>query len=154
MAKVVTKMVVGNSSFDKIAEYADEIPISVLDEMLTAEADVIEPEIRENANKVIRGKYWTGTTSKMLTRKKPHNWNGKKGNGQCQIALTFNGIRVDKHHSKKSKTRNAEIAFVNEYGARGIPARPFIQTAIDKNEKQAFDSAEKIFDNWLKKENM
>ena len=54
----------------------------------------------------------------------------------------------------KTKTRNAEIAFVNEYGARGIPARPFIKQGIEKKEKEAFDRAEAVFDKWLNHENM
>ena len=152
MAKVTTKMVVGGSQQAKFEEYAEEIPLSVMDEMLTEEADTIEPEIRKNANTMLKGKYWTGTTALKLTRKPPHTWFGKQGTGQRQIALTFKGIRKDKYHKKG--TRNAEIAFVNEYGARGIPARPFIKQGIETKEKEAFDKAEAVFDKWLGKENM
>lgn len=152
MAKVVTKMVVGSRSESGVPLFADEIPVSVLDEMLMTEADVIEPEIRHNADVMLHGKYWTGTTQIKLTRKKPHNWNGKRGNGQRQVTLTFKGIRIDKHHAAENRTRNAEIAFVNEYGARTTPPRPFIQTAIDKKEKEAYDSAEEVFRRWQDKE--
>lgn len=152
MAKVTTKMVVGGSQQAKFEEYAAEIPLSVMDDMLTQEADTIEPEIRHNANTMLKGKYWTGTTALKLTRKPPHTWFGKTGNGQRQIALTFKGVRKDKYHKKG--TRNAEIAFVNEYGARGIPARPFIKQGIEKKEKEAFDRAEAVFDKWLNQENM
>ena len=154
MANVVTKMVVGASSSDKIELFADEIPIKVVDEMLTAKADVIEPEIKNNADKMLRGKYFTGTTGLKLTRKAPHNWNGKRGNGQRQVALVFKGIRRDKHHSAKTRTRNAEIAFVNEYGSRTTAPRPFIQTAIDKKEDAAYSAAERIFDKWLEENKM
>lgn len=157
MAKVTTKMVVGGSQQAKFEEYADEIPLSVMDDMLTQEADTIEPEIRHNANTMLKGKYWTGTTALKLTRKPPHTWFGKVGNGQRQIALTFKGLRVRERangRKVKTKTRNAEIAFVNEYGARGIPARPFIKQGIEKKEKEAFDRAEAVFDKWLNQENM
>jgi hypothetical protein len=43
---------------------------------------------------------------------------------------------------------------VNEFGGRGNAARPFIQTAIDEKGETAFNSAEKVFDEWLKKEKM
>lgn len=153
MAKVTTKTLAGGTSFDRIQEYIDEIPVDVIDEMLTAEADVIEPAIADNAASMLRGPYAVGDTSRALYRKKPANWGGRKGNGQRQIALTFRGIRRnDKYHP--NGTRNAEIAFVNEYGNRGNPARPFVQRAIDEKAEAAFDNAEKVFDDWLKKEKM
>ena len=49
MAKITTKTFSGGSSADRIQEYADEIPVDVIDKMLTAEADVIEPAIADNA---------------------------------------------------------------------------------------------------------
>ena len=152
MAKVTTKMVVGGSQYSKFQEYAEDIPLDVMDEMLTEEANVVEPQIRENAKTMLKGKYWTGTTALKLTRKPPHTWTGKRGNGQRQIALTFKGVRKDKYHPKG--TRNAEIAFVNEYGARNIPARPFIQKGIEAKEEEAFNKAEAVFDQWLDSENM
>ena len=154
MARVVTKMVVGSRTESGIAPFVDDIPVDVLDEMLMTEADVIEPEIRRNAGTMLKGNYWTGVTQEKLTRKKPHNWKGKRGNGQRQVTLTFKGIRVDKHHSAKTRTRNAEIAFVNEYGARTTPPRPFIQKAIDDKEDQAYKSAEKVFRDWQEKNGM
>ncbi len=154
MAKVVTKMVVGSKSENGISLFNDDIPVDVLDEMLMAKADVIEPEIEHNADVMLHGKYWTGGTQKALTRKEPHNWTGKRGNGQRQVALTFKGSRVDDYHKAENRTRNAEIAFVNEYGSRTTPPRPFIQTAIDKKADEAYESAENIFREWQKKNDM
>lgn len=152
MAKITTKTLSGGSSADRIQEYADEIPVDVIDDMLTAEADVIEPAIADNAASMMKGPYADGGTSRALYRKKPVNWTGRRGNGQRQIVLTFKGVRRDKYHP--NGTRNAEIAFMNEYGARGIPARPFIQRAIDEKSEAAFDDAERVFGEWLKKEKM
>lgn len=152
MGYSVTKVVIGNSSFGEIPSYAEDIPIEIVDKMLMAEADAVEPTMERNAQTVLKGEYWTGQTARALTRKPPHIWRGKRGNGQRQVTLTFKGVRHDKYHKKGE--RNATIAFVNEYGARSIPARPFIQMAIDATETMAFDSAEKIFDEWLKKEKM
>lgn len=153
MAKVTTKTLAGGTSANRIQEYIDEIPVDVIDDMLTAEADVIQPVIADNAASMLRGPYATGDTSRAIYRKKPANWGGRKGNGQRQIVLTFRGVRRDDVYHPNG-TRNAEIAFVNEYGNRSTPARPFVQRAIDENEKQAFDNAEKVFDEWLKKEKM
>lgn len=140
MAKVTTKTVIGARSTGGFSAYAAEIPVDIQDEMLNAEADVIQPKIHDNADKLLRGKYFTGTTRDSLSRKKPVNWK----NGERQIALVFKGVRVDKN----GKRRNAEVAFINEYGSRNKPARPFIQKSIDEGEKEAFDRAEGIFRKW------
>ena len=153
MAKVVTKMVVDTSSLDHIAQFASVIPTRVIDSMLTAEADVIEPKIEAGARTMLRGKYYTGKTASSIYRKPPHNY---KRNGQRQITLTFRGTRPN----GKKKKRNAEVAFVNEYGAtntwsgKKLQARPFVQSGIESGKNDAFNRAEKIFDEWLKKEKM
>lgn len=50
------------------------------------------------------------------------------------------------------KTRNAEIAFVNEYGKRGQPARPFIGTAMARSERQITAAGEEVVADWIEKE--
>ena len=35
--------------------FRDDLPVELIDELLTAEADVIEPLIRENAKKMLSG---------------------------------------------------------------------------------------------------
>jgi hypothetical protein len=154
MAKVTTKTLAGagNEVEVNFARFADEIPVDVIDRMLTAEADIIEPAIVSNAETMLKGPYSTGDTAKAVFRKAPHNYKAARGGGQRQVTLTFRGVRRDKYHP--NGTRNAEIAFVNEFGGRGNAARPFIQTAIDEKGETAFNSAEKVFDEWLKKEKM
>lgn len=154
MAKVTTKTLagVGNEVEINFARFADEIPLDVIDRMLEAEADVIQPAIVANAERMLKGPYSTGDTSRAVYRKPPHNYTAARGNGQRQVTLTFRGVRRDKYHP--NGTKNAEIAFVNEFGGRKNPARPFIQNAIDEKNKEAFDNAEKVFDEWLRKEKM
>ncbi len=62
--------------------------------------------------------------------------------------ITFKGTRT----RGKTKTRNAEIAFVNEYGKRGQPARPFIGTAMSKNEKEIAEAGAEVLGDWIEKE--
>lgn len=131
----------------EIMPLAAEIPLSVLDRMLQAEADVVEPAVRENARRDLEGKYATGKTAESLRRKNPEN---RKSDGERMLALTFEGTRKDKHHTKGE--RSAAIAFLNEYGAKGRAARPFIRTAMEKNEPKAVEAALKILDDWLKEQ--
>ena len=62
--------------------------------------------------------------------------------------ITFRGTRT----RGKTKTRNAEIAFVNEYGKRGQPARPFIGTAMSKGEKEIAEAGADTLGDWIEKE--
>lgn len=62
--------------------------------------------------------------------------------------ITFSGTRPN----GKKRLRNAEIAFINEYGSRTIQARPFIGTAMTKNEKQIADAGADVLGDWIEKE--
>ena len=62
--------------------------------------------------------------------------------------ITFSGSR----RRGNSSTRNAEIAFVNEYGKRSQRARPFIGTAMNRYENQISAPAEEVVGDWIEKE--
>ena len=59
--------------------------------------------------------------------------------------ITFDGTRK----RGNTITRNAEIAFVNEYGKRGQDARPFMKTALTQNEALISDPGVKIIGDWI-----
>lgn len=63
------------------------------------------------------------------------------------IDITFSGSRT----RGNTNTRNAEIAFINEYGAnnKGIPARPFISTALAEAGDDINDAGADIIHNWI-----
>ena len=52
-----------------------------------------------------------------------------------------------------NKRRAAEVAFVDEFGKQGQPARPFIQTANEKAADPATDAAARVYDGFLKSKN-
>ena len=53
----------------------------------------------------------------------------------------------------RNKRRAAEVAFVDEFGKQGQPARPFIQTANEKAADPAIDAAARVYDDFLKSKN-
>lgn len=65
--------------------------------------------------------------------------------GVCTI--TFKGTRS----RGRKRVRNAEIAFVNEYGSRKQRARPFIGQAMTQNEKAIVDPGAEILGAWIEK---
>lgn len=62
--------------------------------------------------------------------------------------ITFSGFRT--RHGKS--TRNAEIAFVNEYGKRSQQARPFVGEAMEKNADAIAKAGAEILLDWTEKE--
>lgn len=64
------------------------------------------------------------------------------------VDISFSGTRT----RGKNKTRNAEIAFVNEYGKRGQPARPFIGQAMNQNEEKIAAAGGDVLGDWIEKE--
>lgn len=62
--------------------------------------------------------------------------------------VTFSGTR----RRAGTTTRNAEIAFINEYGKRGQPARPFIAQAMTANEEKIAAAGGDVLGDWIEQE--
>lgn len=136
-----------------------ELPDEVVDEILNAGADALVPAQRREAEKL--GKvggyrnpgqkrdYSTGTTARSI--KKGRVKLAKNGGRALYVAPTGSRTRGKK---KPRATRNAEIAFVNEFGTRTIHARGFLAKANEASaaavEKAEFD----VYDKWLKSKNL
>lgn len=127
--------------FDAIAEIPDETVL----EMLVAEAEVIAPAQEVEARAMLAGTYSTGETAQSITYDKKLK---KTADGRA-IYVYPKGTR--KHGNKR---RAAEVAFVNEFGKAGQPARPFIQTANEKAADAATDAATRVYDSFLKSKNL
>lgn len=62
--------------------------------------------------------------------------------------ITFSGTR----RRSGKRVRNAEIAFVNEYGTRNQRARPFIGQAMTQNEAAIAAPGAEIIGDWIEHE--
>lgn len=65
------------------------------------------------------------------------------------VQITFKGTRK----RGDTKTRNAEIAFVNEFGKRGQKARPFIAPSLRANEAKINEAAQAVYNDWADSQN-
>ena len=113
----------GMDTFVLSMKQVAELPDDVIDEMLNAGADVVVDAQRAEAEKL--GKlggyrnsgqkrdYSTGTTARSIKKGKI-----KLKNGQRVIYVTPTGTRK----RGNTTTRNAEVAYENEYGTRTIQA--------------------------------
>lgn len=123
------------------------LPDSVIEGILEAEADVILQAQRAEIEKQWNGpkNLSTGMSAKSIKKGKV-----KKDRDGRSLSIYPRGTRKRGGRT----TRNAEIAFINEYGKRGQPARPAISTANMKKEKEATDAGERVYNQFLDSRNL
>lgn len=127
-------------AFNRISD----IPWEVTEEALDAMGDVAAREIKSSGEAYgVRDENSDVHILDKITQKK-----AKQTDDGGTKAITFDGSR----RRGNSSTRNAEIAFINEYGKRGQSARPFIKKAIEGKGDEISAPAEKIVGEWLENE--
>lgn len=122
------------SFFDSIAE----IPVSVQEEMVNKQSDILVKAQAEKARSMLQGEYYEGAVAEAITKK-----NAQRSGDGMEQKITFEGTQ----HG----TRVTEIAFLNEYGTEAQPGRPFIQTANEQSADATQKAAQEVLDNWIGK---
>ena len=141
---MATLELLGFESLDDAFRRTADIPDSVTTEALDAMADVAVKKIRASGEAM--GVRDPESDVHILDKIQPTKARLSDSGGYVDI--TFSGSRT----RGRTRTRNAEIAFVNEYGKRGQPARPFIGKAMTQGEGQISAPGEKIVGDWIEKE--
>lgn len=114
-----------------------DLPDSVTDGILNAEADVVVSAQQETMAAMWKGRYATGETARSVKKSRVKKWKGGKF-----ISVTPKG-------TNRKGERNAAVAFINEYGKRGQPGRPAIRTANEEAADKAVAAGEKVYNNFL-----
>lgn len=127
-------------AFDRISEVPDEI----VNKALLSMADVASDKIRSSGRSL--GVYDAESNIHILDKIKIGKPKRKKSGGYANI--TFSGSRK----RGNTRTRNAAIAFINEFGKKNQPARPFIGNAMKKNDEAIVRAGAEIIYNWLEKD--
>ena len=122
------------------------LPDEVVDAMLDARADVVVAAQRKSAQRMLVGPYAKGDTAKSIKKGKP-----KLRDGQRVLYVTPTGSRK---RGRAKAVRNAEIAFINEYGTRKIPARNFIRTANESCADAATAAEFEVYSRYLEKKGL
>ena len=128
-------------SMQEIAEIPDEI----IDAILNAQADALIPEIQE------RGRGYgveAEGSGKMLKSIKKGKIRIKKKSRSITVSPTGSRARG------KKRTKNTEIAFLNNYGTRHQKARPFWTDAEKTSALTVTAAGEQIVDKWLTSKNL
>lgn len=133
--------------FDELSEMFRElapIPDDVLTEALNDMAKVAEAAVRAQGQALgVRDPQSQVHILDVITHTKPKT---DKDGGVSNV--TFSGTRT----RGRTRTRNAEIAFVNEYGKRGQAPRPFIRLAAESDGDKIADAGEKVIGAWWDKQ--
>ena len=134
----------GYDELMKAFERIGDMPDSVLDSALTAMETIAANEIRSSGERYgVRDSESSVHVLDTVKINKP-----KRTDTGGYADVTFSGTRT----RGKTTTRNAEIAFVNEYGKRNQQARPFVGEAMEKNADKIAQAGEKVISEWLEKE--
>lgn len=126
-----------NAAFNRIGSIPESVTFRALDAM----AAVALGKIKALGESM--GVRDPESSVHILDKLKAGKARKRKGGGSKDI--TFIGKR--RRHGKD--VRNAEIAFINEYGKRGQPARPFIGTAMARNEAEIAAPGAEIIGDWI-----
>lgn len=120
------------------------------DDILDAEAKVMEPAIRRSiaAERLIRsGKLYKSIQSRKVK---------SAGVPAIRIGPTGEHHRYLPSNGKNGIVTAGYVGYAGEYGiaSRGIKGRQWLKKAIDKSQNQAFEAAEAVYDNYIKKSNL
>lgn len=136
---------------DDLAALAS-LPDDVIDDMLNAGADVIVEAQRGEIQRQWNGPYSMKISAKSIKK-------DKKISTTKYVGITGRHINIYPQGERKRNgkpIRNAEIAFINEYGApaRGIAARPALGDAVVKKEQEAVEAGERVYHAYLDSKNL
>lgn len=115
------------------------LPVEAQDQILNAQADVVADAMKQEAMRLAD----TGALARSIRKKRPSTRKGVR-----QLSITFSGSRK----RGGTTTRNAEIAFVNEFGApkKKLPAKQWIRSALEKSESRTTEAGAAALDEYLK----
>lgn len=122
--------------FDNLEKMPDE----VIDKMLNAEADIAVAAQKRTTASMWHGPLSTGISSSSIKKGKP-----KKTKSGRAMPITFAGSRT----RVNTTTSNTEIAFIQEFGKRGVNPRPAIKTANEECADAAVEAAGAIYDQFI-----
>jgi ABC-type sugar transport system substrate-binding protein len=136
MAGLFDFAVTGAKELAKALNKAAEIPLDAQEKMVDAMADVVAEAQVYTAATMLQGPYYQGDVASAVKKNKL-----RRTKSGPYKNIVFKGM--------SHGNRVAEIAFVNEYGKKSQPARPFIKTANTISDKPSLEAGFSAYDKWL-----
>lgn len=120
---------------------AGDVPPDILKQMVERQAKPTEEALVYTGGSMLVGPYFEGDVARSVKAGK-----ARVSAGGAQVKIEFKGTA----HGN----RVAEIAFINEYGKKSQPARPFISKAIKDSEAEGAEAARTVLDAYLAFKNL
>lgn len=134
------------SGLDDMAEQTPQLR----EDILKAEADIIEPALRRSVvdERLVR----SSKLKNSITRRSVKSG----GIPAIRIGPVGDHHRYMPSKGKTGKVHAGYVGYIGEYGitSRGIPGREWLKKGIEKSQSQAFDAADAVYDNYMKKNNL
>ena len=127
----------------KAFENISNVPESITTKALTEMENIAATEIKASGE--IYGVRDPESNVHVLDKIKINKPKKTETGGYADV--TFSGSRT--RHG--DQTRNAEIAFINEYGKRSQQARPFVGEAMEKNADKIMKAGAEVIGDWMEK---
>lgn len=128
---------IGADALARVLREIADIPQDVQGEIVDAMADIVKDAQVFTAGTMLQGPYYQGDVAASVTKSRI-----KKRKSGPYVDIEFKGMA----HGN----RIAEIAFINEYGKKSQPARPFIKTANELSDGPSAKAGADVYDAWLK----
>ena len=141
---MATLEMLGFDSLDDVFRQISDIPFSVTSDALDAMSQVA----MERTQSTGKSMGITDPESDVHFLDTIRRNKAKKTDTGGKEYVTFYGSRL----RNGTRTTNSAIAFEQEYGRRGVPARPFMQRAINQNLEEIYEPGENIIADWIEKE--
>lgn len=123
--------------------------------MMNAEADVLEPAIKKAVadNRLVQSRKLQDSIGRVETRAPTSK------SSTCKVIKI--GPSGEHHRYMPSVghdgiARAGHIGYMYEYGvpSRGIEGRLWMKKAVEKNRNKAYDAADAVYDQYMKKHNL
>lgn len=135
---------IGFEDLERAFSQIADIPWEVTDDALQGMAEVEKEKVREQGESA--GVFDRKSSVHVLDRLSVSKSKKDESGGHADVTFTGTRTRGD------TRTRNAEIAFVNEYGKSGQQARPFVKNAVENFADEIAAPGIKIIGDWIENE--
>lgn len=115
---------------------AGDIPADVLQQMVERQAKPVEEALVFNAASMLTGPYYEGGVATSVKA------------GKARVSKSGATVKIE-FKGTQHGNRLGEIAFINEYGKKSQPARPFIAKAIKDADAAGAEAAKTVLDAYL-----
>jgi|GEM_PF-6184393 hypothetical protein len=144
----------GDKDFSNLIKRLQGVPDNVTNKILLEGAEIIKAQQLENGRRM--DVYDRNNIAHTHVLKSFYITNPAHSKARPDSKYIYVVIKGERKRGKKKKkaTRNAAIAFINNYGKKGQSPCPFITGKLSILSKRVGERANEIYENYIKEKNI